>query len=121
MVEANAQLQLITLPESTYGKYKELIRLTQYETMKQHWFGGEDPRLEFKREKIMAETMNETKVYKQLSDGSVPSYEKFKSVKKKIQESNKGIQVTPLTKKEQQQKTIDEYTRLQNMTTDKNL
>ena len=84
MVEANAQLQLITLPESTYGKYKELIKLTQYETIKQHWFGGEDPRLEFKREKIMAETMNETKVYKQLSDGSVPSFEKFKSVKDKI-------------------------------------
>ena len=49
MVEANAQLQLITLPKSKFGKYKELIRHTQYESMKKHWFGGDDPRLELKR------------------------------------------------------------------------
>ena len=52
--------------------------------MREHMFDGEDPRKALKRLEIQAETQMETKVFKQLSDGSVPSFEKFAATKKKI-------------------------------------
>ena len=55
MVEANAQLGLFQLPEEIFGRFKELIRITQYEEMKRVDCGGEEPRLAFKREKISHE------------------------------------------------------------------
>ena len=72
------------MPESAYGQYKELIKATQYKMFKEDLLGGEEPRLAKKREQIQQLTMKETGVYAQLSDGSVPSFEKFKAVKDKI-------------------------------------
>jgi hypothetical protein len=59
MVEANAQLGLLALPESIFGNYRELIRMTQYEEMKRIDFGGKDPRLSLKLEKISRENQSE--------------------------------------------------------------
>ena len=44
--------------------------------------------------------MQETGVYTQLSDGSVPSFEKFKAIKQKIQNSNNNSKMSPLTQQE---------------------
>ena len=52
LVEANAQLGLLALPESVFGNYRELIRTTQYEAMKKYDFDGKDPRVALKQEKI---------------------------------------------------------------------
>ena len=86
---------------------------------KENVFGGEEPRLAKKREQIQQLTMQETGVYTQLSDGSVPSFEKFKAVKQKIQNSNKNARLSPLTQREKQQQTIDEYMKLEQMVNDK--
>jgi len=48
-------LGLLALPESVFGNYRELIRITQYEEMKKVDFGGNDPRLALKMEKISRE------------------------------------------------------------------
>ena len=58
-------------------------------------------------------------MYAQLSDGSVPSFEKFKAVKDKIQKSNKGAPLTPLSQKAKQQQTIDQYMKLEQLVNDK--
>lgn len=50
MVEANAQLGLFQLPEEIFGRYKDLIRITQYEEMKRIDFDGKDPRIELRKE-----------------------------------------------------------------------
>lgn len=63
LVEANAQLGLMQLPEDIFGRYKQLIRITQYEEMKRVDFDGKDPRVELKREKIALENKNERQVY----------------------------------------------------------
>ena len=55
LVEANAQLGLLQLPEAVFGKYEHLIRATQYNEMKKVDFGGKDPRVEIKRLKILHE------------------------------------------------------------------
>lgn len=85
MVEANTQLGLFTLPESMFAKYKEIIKITSYETMKQAL--GEDPRKFYKREHVLNENIKERGKLIQLSDGSVPSFEEFKVIKDKITKS----------------------------------
>jgi hypothetical protein len=40
------------LPEETFGKYENLIRVTLYEQMKKEVFGGEDPRQVIRRAEI---------------------------------------------------------------------
>lgn len=62
-MEANAQLGLVTLPESIFGHYRELIRITQYEAMKKIDFDGKDPRVALKMEKISSDTQNRRQVY----------------------------------------------------------
>jgi hypothetical protein len=47
MVEANAQLGFVKLPEKLFGKYKNLVKLTHYEEMKK--ILGEDPILNYKK------------------------------------------------------------------------
>ena len=56
LVEANAQLGLLALPESVFGHYRELIRTTQYEAMKEFEFDGKDPRVALKQAKISQES-----------------------------------------------------------------
>jgi hypothetical protein len=72
------------LPEETFGKYENLIRVTLYEQMKKEVFGGEDPRQALRRAEIQQETQIQTRVYTQLSDGQVPSLEQFTSMKKQL-------------------------------------
>lgn len=50
LVEANTQLALFTMPEDLFAKYKEIIKMTQYEDMKGSM--QEDPRRAYKRLKI---------------------------------------------------------------------
>ena len=56
LVEANAQLQLVQLPEEVFGKYEGLIRQTQYKALKENIYDGEDPRKAIKRLEIQAQT-----------------------------------------------------------------
>lgn len=49
MIEANTQLGLFVLPEETFAKYENLIKVTLYEQMKKETFAGEDPRKALKR------------------------------------------------------------------------
>ena len=118
IMEANAQLGLLKFPESSYGEYKELIKATIYKMFKEDVYGGQEPRLAQKIEKIQQVTMQETGVYTQLSDGSVPSFEKFKAIKQKIQNSNNNSKMSPLTRQEKQQQTIDQYMKLEQMVND---
>lgn len=121
LVEANAQLGLYQLPEEDFGKHEPLIRLTQYETMKKYIFDGEDPKKSLKRLEIQANTQVETNVFKQLSDGSVPSFEKFASTKKAIQKINSGGGVnTPLKEKTKREETLAQYQKLNAMITERN-
>ena len=108
MVEANAQLGLLTLPDSIFGNYRELIRITQYEEMKKVDFGGNDPRLALKMDKISQENQRSRQVYTQLSDGTVPSFEQFQAIKDQLT----AKQTTPLTKIEQQKETLRQYLEL---------
>lgn len=120
-VEANSQLKLFRLPEDVYGKYESLIRITMYDQMKKTNFGGEDPRLAIKKERALAETQAETGVYLQMQDGQVPSFQKFKAIKDKIQKGNKleGA-MTPLAMKERQEVTLEQYMKLNEMINEKN-
>ena len=120
MIEANAQLQLFKFPKDDFGEHEQLIRQTQYEAMKDYIFDGEDPRKALKRLEIQAETQQETRVFKQLSDGSVPSFEKFAATKKQIQQANLGRSVTPLKEKIKRDQTMAQYQKLNAMMTEKN-
>ena len=53
--------------------------------MKKVDFAGKDPRVELKRQRISEENQIERKIYTQLPDGQVPSFEKFKATKQKIE------------------------------------
>ena len=52
--------------------------------MKKYDFDGKDPRVALKLEDISKKTQAELKIYTQLSDGSVPSFEQFQAVKDKL-------------------------------------
>lgn len=67
------------MPEEMFGRYKELINLTAYETFKKSM--GEDPRKVFKRDQIQLENQKTRGILTQLPDGSVPSFDEFKSIK----------------------------------------
>jgi hypothetical protein len=47
IVEANTQLGFFSMPDELFGKYKEIIKMTSYESMKEAI--GEDPRKAYKR------------------------------------------------------------------------
>lgn len=89
MVEANTQLGYFTMPEEIFSKYKELVKITSYDSMKEAL--GEDPRRAYKRQMIQHENQKGRGVYTQLQDGSVPSFEQFKAIKDQITRSNQGI------------------------------
>ena len=66
--------------------------------MRKEDFGGKDPRVELKRMRIETQNKIDRKIYTQLSDGSVPSFEQFAAIKNKLTAN----QSTPLTKLEEQ-------------------
>ena len=47
VVEANTQLGYFTMPEELFGKYREIIKMTTYDALKE--IEGEDPRKAYKR------------------------------------------------------------------------
>jgi hypothetical protein len=49
LMEANAQLGLVQLPENLFGRYKSLIKQVQYAEMQKIDFAGKDPRVELKK------------------------------------------------------------------------
>lgn len=53
VVEANTQLGYFTMPEKMFGKFKEIIKMTAYDNLKETI--GEDPRLAYKREQVLIE------------------------------------------------------------------
>ena len=85
--------------------------------MRDKVFEGKDPRVEFKRLQIQSENQSERQVYTQLSDGSVPSYEKFEAIKMQLMDKSKS----PLTKAEKKQETLRQYLELQSMASEKSL
>ena len=116
LIEANAQLGLVQLPEDIFGKYRELIRVTQFEAMRKIDFDGKDPRVELKRMRIQAKNKVERQIYTQLSDGSVPSFNQFQAIKKELTDK----QQTPLTIEEQRKEDIKQYYELESMATEQN-
>ncbi len=72
---------------------------------------GEDPRRVYKREMISQENQQYRGVYTQLSDGSVPSFEDFKTIKDKIILTNKGIgkDMSLVKRNEEVDKTLEQY------------
>ena len=72
---------------------------------------GQDPRVHFKQKRIRAENEQERKIYTQLSDGSVPSFEDFAAVRADLESKR----LTPLNKVEREQETMKEYLRLQDL------
>ena len=115
MIEANTQLGYVQLPEEIFGNYKELMKVTAYDAMKQVL--GEDPRKHYKREIINRENQSMRMVYTQLQDGSVPSFEEFKSIKDKIANNNAGMYAkqSPLRMQEEQQKSVQQYQYLEKL------
>ena len=93
------------MPEDLFAKYKEIIKITQYEDMKGAM--QEDPRRAYKRLKIQTDNEQGRQVFTQLQDGSVPSFEDFKAIKDKITRNNKGIgsNLSPLKLNESSEKT----------------
>ena len=61
IVEANTQLGYLTMPEELFAKYKEIVKITTYEGLKQVL--GEDPRKYYNREKISNENQEKRQVY----------------------------------------------------------
>ncbi len=61
VVEANTQLGYLTMPEELFAKYKEIIKITSYDAMRQVL--GEDPRKMYKREMIRQENEEKRMVY----------------------------------------------------------
>ena len=111
-IEANTQLGIFSLPEDIFGKYKELVRVTLNNVIFKQT--GEDPRRIWKREMISAENQEERQIYTQLSDGQVPSFEEFKSVKAEIQRANQArLPHSPLGLVEKQDETVEQYLRLE--------
>ena len=55
LMEANAQLGLLQLPEAIFGKYTNLIKQIQFQEMRDKVFDGKDPRVELKRLQIQSE------------------------------------------------------------------
>lgn len=74
------------MPEELFGKYREIIKMTAYDALKE--VGGEDPRKAYKKQMIENQNQEMRGVYLQLQDGSVPSFEDFKAIKDKIDKSN---------------------------------
>ena len=77
------------MPEGLFKKYEELIKITSYDSMREAI--GEDPRKAYKRMKILEDNKDRRQVYTQLNDGSVPSFEEFRSIKNQIIRTNQGI------------------------------
>ena len=78
-VEANAQLGLMKLPERVFGRYKPLMKAAIFENLKKK-YGGADPRIEHRKAEISNKNQQDRKIYAQLSDGSVPSFDQFKRI-----------------------------------------
>ena len=74
------------MPEDLFGKYKEIVKMTSYDQMKHAL--SEDPRRAYKRLKIQTDNEQGRQIFTQLQDGSVPSFEDYKSIKDKITRNN---------------------------------
>ncbi|CDW83616.1 UNKNOWN [Stylonychia lemnae] len=113
MVEANTQLGFFQLPETLFGKYKEIIKVTAYHQMKDNL--GEDPRKLYKRLEIQRQNEEGRQVYTQLEDGSVPSFEQFKAIKNKITRINQGIgqNLSPTLLIQKREETVEQYQKLE--------
>ena len=93
-----------------------MIRITQFEAMREIDFDGKDPRIELKRMRIQAKNKVDRQIYTQLSDGSVPSFNEFQAIKKQLTDK----QSTALTLSEQRREDIKQYHELESMATEKN-
>lgn len=89
VVEANTQLGYFTMPEEIFGKYKEIVKMTTYDSLKDQL--GEDPRKHYKRQQVLLENESNRNIYTQLPDGRVPSFQEFKAIKDKITRTNEGL------------------------------
>lgn len=99
MIEANSQLGLVQLPREIFGEYEGLIKMTHYEMFRKQL--GEDPIKAYKRKLISEQNQKERGVYLQLKDGTVPSFEEFKSIKEQIvKDQNNPHSDSPLTQQE---------------------
>jgi len=54
-MEANAQLGLVKLPEKAFGQYKNMIKRVLYDQLKEGKYGGDEPRIEARKEEINKE------------------------------------------------------------------
>ena len=50
-MEANAQTGILKLPESAFGKHREIMKTALFRSMREE-AGGDDPRIESKRKEI---------------------------------------------------------------------
>jgi hypothetical protein len=51
LMEANAQTGILKLPESAFGKHREIMKTALFRSMREE-AGGDDPRIESKRKEI---------------------------------------------------------------------
>ena len=77
------------MPEELFSKYKDIVKITTYEGMKDVL--GEDPRKAYKRMFIQETNKKQRLIYTQLPDGQVLSFEQFKQIKDNIVRSNSGV------------------------------
>jgi hypothetical protein len=114
MVEANAQLGVLKLPEALFGQYENLIKLTHYNEFKKVL--GEEPILHYKKHLISAQNQKSRGVHLQLADGSTPSFEQFKAIKEKIVRNNENPDaLTPLAAEDKQRATVEQYRKLEEL------
>jgi hypothetical protein len=118
VVEANTQLGYFTMPDEIFGKYKEIVKMTTYDSLKEQL--GEDPRKHYKRQQVLLENESNRNIYTQLPDGRVPSFEEFKAIKDKITRTNEGLgsSLSPLKLNDKNAEEMRQYLQLEQLAQD---